>query len=345
MTKPKLLYVSINDGSDTRISKEVRSLSQQFDIHYFGIGKNTNQSFIKDDCRQFTVTKGHHKQPLVFLKYYLLVVQKLLSHRYYSIHIINENLLLIFLPFLWFFRKKIVLDIFDSIFLRSGKAGFLQKLSYQTPRLLIVTDDNRKSLLPTKFHRKTVVVENFPYRFMETASKVSRPDELLIFYNGSMSKSRGTEILQQLLKKNSNLTIKMAGWVYDDITEQLSKHPQVEFLGVISQKESMRVAATCDYILSLYEPVNKNNINASPNKIYDAIQAGTPVIINREVKIASFVEQKKIGYVMESFYSTDDSVLLNELMVHKESFFFDSELRNTYTWETIEGKLIDAHRR
>lgn len=344
MTQPRLLYISINDGSDTRINKEIQTLAAHFEITYLGIGKSTDQSFAQTHCKHFHLVKGHHKSPFTFLKYYLLVVQKCLFHSYQSIHIINENLLLLFLPWLWWSRHKLVLDVFDSIFLRAkNKNSWLQSLSYQTPKTIIVTDSNRKALLPESFHHKTVVVENYPYFFARTVPKISQANELVLFYNGSMSKVRGSELLLRLVTLSRQVKIKMAGWIYDDFTRQLAEHPQVEFLGVLPQSETMQVAAQCDYIVSMYEPVNENNINASPNKIYDAIQAGTSVLINREVKIASFVEQEKIGYILESFYATDDASLVQDLLAQKQSFHFDGKLRNTYTWEAIENKLIHAH--
>jgi hypothetical protein len=160
-----------------------------------------------------------------------------------------------------------------------------------------------------------------------------------------MSKARGTQLLQSLLKLSSTIKIKMAGWVYDEATKELSQHAQVDFLGVVTQQESMKIASECDYILSLYEPKNENNINASPNKIYDAIQAQTPVIINAEVKIANFVKLHTIGYVLDSFYSPNYARILQDLLSLKDSFHFSPALRNTYTWEAVENKLLQAHTR
>ncbi len=346
MTKPRLLYLSINDGSDTRINKEIRTLARDFDVDYVGIGQSDGRSFVKEYCRSFKIVRGGHKNPLVFLKYGFRVSKTYCFRRFDSIHIINENLLLVFLPFLFWRRRKLVLDVFDSIFLRSGKRlGWLRDLCYQLPKRIIVTDDNRKSLVPIQFHAKTVVVENFPYRFAGNIAKTSQPDELVIFYNGSMSRSRGTDLLQQLLETDRRVSVKMAGWIYDQPTRQLAQHPRVEFLGVLTQQQSMELAAHCDYILSLYEPINENNINASPNKIYDAIQVSTPVIINREVKIAAFVEQNQIGYVLDSFYADDYPKLVEELVYRKKNYRFSEKLGNRFTWEAVENKLVNAHQK
>ena len=345
MSKPALLYISINDGSDTRINKEIQTLAAHFSIYYIGIGKTKEKAFVQRYCKSFQTVKGHHKSLLALLKFYLLFLKLYFTRPFQAIHVINEQLLLIFYPFLYVSRKKVVLDIFDSIFLRSGKQmELLKKITYHLPAVILVTDDNRKALMPIQFGHKIKVLENYPYKYAGVAAKMPNPGKLVIFYNGSMSKARGTKILQQLLRITPDISIKMAGWIYDEPTKELSLHPQVTYLGVITQQESMQVASTCDYILSLYEPKNENNINASPNKIYDAIQARTPVIINAEVKIAGFVKKQGIGYVTDSFYNLNYQQLLQDLCRLKGTFVFSPDLQHTYTWEAIEHKLVEAHR-
>ncbi len=271
MPKPDLLFLSLNDGSDTRINKEVRTLASRFTVYYVGIGRSTEQSFVKPFCGSFTLISGHHREKLTFLKYWKKVAGLLISRRFASVHVINEQLVLLFYPLLYRHRRQLVLDIFDSIFLRLNRnLHLLRQITYRLPEKIIVTDDNRRSLMPDEFMHKVVVVENFPYRLKDKADKISRDRELLIFYNGSMTRSRGTDFLRNLLAVDARIRVKMAGWIYDEPTKALAAHPQVDFLGVVSQQESMRVAAQCDYILSMYEPVNQNNINASPNKVYDA---------------------------------------------------------------------------
>jgi hypothetical protein len=345
MPTPSLLYLCINDGSDTRINKEVRTLAGRFAVHYVGIGRTCDRSFVTPYCAEFTLIRGHHKDKLTFLKYWQKVSRLLLTRRYDAVHVINEQLVLVFYPLLYRHRQRVVLDIFDSIFLRARREmEWLKDLTYRLPAALIVTDDNRKGLMPAAVLPKVAVVENFPYRFAGPVRKASPADELTIFYNGSMTLSRGTGFLGRLLELSDKIRVRMAGWVYDEATQALTGHPQVTFLGVISQQESMRVAAECDYILSLYEPLNQNNINASPNKVYDAIQAQTPVIINREVKVAGFVARHGIGYVLDAFNAPDLERIKEDLFRRKGTFRFDDALLEAYTWEAVEGKLLAAHR-
>ena len=345
MPKKKLLYICINDGSDTRINKEINTLSQHFDIYYLGIGLSEERSFIKPICKEFGLVKGYHKSVFTLIKHYLQFLKFYFSNRFDSIHVVNEQLLLIFFPFLWWSKKRVVADIFDSIFLRTSSKIVLaaQSMVYGLPNKIIVTDNNRKTLVPTQFLPKTVVVENYPYCFNEVQPKASKDDELLILYSGSLGMTRGTGILKDLIKVSPKVTIWLVGWLYDEPTKELAKHSQAKYWGVLTQTETMKLVSQCDYILSVYEPINENNLNASPNKIYDAIQAQTPVIINGEVKIAKFVADNHLGYVMPSFYEKETERLFEKLVSSKKSFRFNDDLSQKYTWEAIENKLVTAH--
>lgn len=345
MSLPLLLYVCINDGSDTRINKEIKTLAAHFEITYLGIGRDDSQSFVKPLCTQFCLVKGHHKSIPTLAKYFLTFTKLYFSRRYASIHVVNEQLLLIFFPFLWWSRGRVVADIFDSIFLRteSSLVRSLQSLLYRLPKQIIVTDENRKMLIPTEFQSKITVVENYPYAFEDVQPKAAADDELLVLYSGSLGVTRGTQLLTDLINLSPKVKVWMIGWIYDEPTRQLSQHSQVTFWGVKTQQETMRLASECDYILSVYEPINDNNLNASPNKIYDAIQAQTPVIINAEVKVSQFVAKNSLGFVLESYYEKDVSDLLEELILQKKYFVFDENLRHSYTWEAIENKLVKAN--
>lgn len=345
MLLPKLLYLCINDGSDTRINKEIKTLASRFDVIYLGIGRDESQAFVKPFCTKFYLVKGHHKSIGTLVRYFFTFIKLYFSHRFRSIHVINEQLLLIFFSFLMWSRRRVVADIFDSIFLRSGSPVIraMQSLLYRLPKTIIVTDDNRKTLVPAEFHGKTLVVENYPYAFNDLQPKAAASDELLILYSGSLGTTRGTLLLTELLKHSNKVKVWMIGWVYDEPTKWLSQHPQVIFWGVKTQQETMRLASECDYILSVYEPINDNNLNASPNKIYDAIQAQTPVIINSEIKVAQFVAENRLGYVLDNYYTTDIETLSQQLILLKKEFDFGNDLRRRYTWEAIAQKLTEAH--
>ncbi len=346
--RPTLLFISVNDGSDTRIFKEIKTLSQNYEITFIGIQTPTSTtSMLPLSCRTFFI-KGLRRSPLTIAKLFFKVA-RLRTWRFSSVHIINENLALVLFPLLMLARHW-VLDIFDSFFLKSTSRltsmfkDILQRILYSSASVILVTDEARLNLLPEWSRAKTRVLPNYPLTDgSHNGLRSVRNGPLTIFFSGSIGRDRGIPFLVNLIKHDAQLVVHAAGWLYDQEGEELTRHPQVKYHGVIHQTAAAEIAKQCDYILCLYEPNIVNNIYASPNKIYDGIQAGVPVIINQEVLVSGFVRDEKLGIVIDSYNPTSVVTILDELKAQRNQFTHIAQMQGRYTWEKIEPVLVSAH--
>lgn len=346
----KLLYLCNNDGSDPRINKEVKTLSKKFEIDYVGMKSSEGNCFVAHNVKNLHIIAADRRSVLGLFRYFILVLRLLSTHRYHTIHIINEPLLILCYPLLMYYRRHLVLDIFDSIFLRKNKSGdrwlFLKKVLYTLPHYIIVTDDQRKNLLPEFARNKTIVLPNYPNKF-EPVIKKNKSDKnqpLTIIYYGWFGKNRGTELALKLLNHSENIEIIVAGWSGDTESDRLLKQSRIQNYGVLTQDEAINLAAQkADYILCVYNPVNENNIYASPNKIFDSIQAGVPVIINREVNVSTWVERNRLGYVIESISDINIDSLVSDLLKYRGTYEYCEKLKEAFVWEKIESRLLMAH--
>lgn len=343
-----LLYITNNDGTDTRIKKELKSLAKEYSIIFIGNGyKKVANSEVFELCKKVYLLKEKRNSVQSFFKSFFLVLSLLIKHKINSVHVINEQLMIFFYPLLFF--KHTVLDIFDSVFLKmnytNNKLNLIKRVVYLPINKILVTDENRYNLMPDFVKKRTLVVENFPFKFTNDVERNPDPNVLSIFYNGSLNCGRGTTQMQELCTRFPNrVKVYLAGWIYDKQTKELCELPNTEYLGVISQVKSLEFAvAKCDYILCLYAPTNSNNINASPNKIFDGIQCTIPVIINSEVKVSDFVKKNKLGYILNSYYEIDYNNFIDDLMNEKSNYHFSDEIKEKYTWENIENRLITTH--
>jgi glycosyltransferase involved in cell wall biosynthesis len=220
----------------------------------------------------------------------------------------------------------------------------LQRIIYSSASVILVTDEARLNLLPEWSRAKTRVLANYPLADKHSAAlRNERQGPLTIFFSGSIGRDRGIPFIVNLLKTDPELQVHAAGWLYDQEGEELTRHPQVKYHGVIHQTAAAQIAKQCDYILCLYEPNIVNNIYASPNKIYDGIQAGVPVIINREVLVSAFVRDEKLGVVIDSYNPAHIATVLVELKAQRNHFTHIAKMQGMYTWEKIESVLISAH--
>jgi len=345
----KVLFVSSNDGSDMRINKEVRTLSRQFEIFYLGVGLYSDKNYCSGYCKEFILIDGKRNHPVTIMYQFYRFIQLILTRKVDSIHIINEQLMVFFYPFL--FSHHVVLDLFDSIFLRIGKLNnrweLIKRIVYLPVNAIVVTDKNRRTLLPDFIKSRSFVLPNYPnfVNLNPASTSNNNNHKIRIFYGGSLSVKRGTNIIKDLVDLYpGKVQVYMAGWLADEETVQLAKHSSVQNLGVIKQQEAQKIAAQCDFILCLYMPDNKNNINASPNKIWDAIHCNTPVIINKEVLAVSIVRTLNLGVVIDSF-DIKAKELYAILKSGRGKFSFEEGLKEQYSWERVETVLLEAHKR
>jgi hypothetical protein len=229
---------------------------------------------------------------------------------------------------------------------KSGKKwSFIKRIIYAPVNKILVTDENRKSLMPEFVQKKICILQNYPNKYTGPIEKKPHSGVIILYY-GWMGLDRGTELIEKLLEVSDQIHIIMAGWFSDSYSKKLINHPQVDFRGVLLQADALQIAATeADYILCAYAPTNENTINASPNKIYDSIQVRTPVIMNCDIIVPPVVLQYHTGILLPK-YEVDDSLsLANELIARKGSFHFAAELIETFTWEKIEHELVEAHQK
>ena len=62
------------------------------------------------------------------------------------------------------------------------------------------------------------------------------------------------------------------------------------------------------------------------------------------MKVSSFVKENNIGVVLNSFDDYNVDEVYKEVIDKKQTFDFNDANANKYPWESIEKKLIKAHR-
>ena len=162
-----ILYIANNNSSDTRVYKELKSLSKEFNISFLGINssfKNSDSFFGKKYCKNFILINGNIKNPITLLTFISKAFYFSFKLNIDSIHIVNEQIFFLIFPISFF--KRCVLDQFDSIF--NNRLSFLRKvpfflyLFYKPLKKILVTDINRMNLMPLCYHNKISILPNYP---------------------------------------------------------------------------------------------------------------------------------------------------------------------------------------
>ncbi len=358
----KTLLIHPNDGTDIRTSKTCRSLSRLgFEMHFVGwdrrpaVEKEIGCGRARLHILRYATKYGRNSW-VGYLLYSIYVLFNLLRIRPDTVVCVNEEPALIVLPFRKILYRRLVCELYDGIVERCGEkrsrissliiwyGNFIRRAADK----IIVTDERRLELLGPHC-AKAVVIGNFPEDPGDTVTALFPTGKTKIYVYGSLSLSRGLQEILAAAERVDDVEIISAGWLYDRFaTETLIKHPKVTYVGIVSGIEALRLAARCDAVFSYYAPTNKNNIYASPNKIYDALSVGRPIIINSETVVSRWVVENRYGWSCRY----DDLAALSQILqmirgarpgLADFTARARKDFKNLYRWEKIETLLASAY--
>lgn len=215
----------------------------------------------------------------------------------------------------WF--KKDVRLIFDSCDWFSASLGSNKVLRYlfiQMERFtckvadeLIICEPERKDLISFPLKKEPLILPNIPeidrsVLNTNNSSKYQFDNNWpIVAYFGRISKDRfHKELLTLTQSMKFNLLI--AGFGTKEIEEfckSCSNQGNVKFFGRVDMKTGLEMSMAADLIYAMYCKTNKNNVYAAPNKFYEALFLGKPIITTKGIILEKKVVSNNIGYVIE----------------------------------------------
>jgi len=351
--KKKILLLISNNGTDSRFRKLVKSLNENGFMSHSLLASTKNEShefsnkkkLINSDTFSYTrIFYGYKNILFPFYIIFFLIYFRLKGFK--RLHVCDEQLL-VFVPYVKLLFSQVVLDIYDSMYLKFPLAKFIipQSVLHKLVHLIIVTDDQRFSLLPNQSKKKTVVIPNYPKKddiidLVALPKKIFNKNKITIGYFGSMVKDRGIEFMHNLLNY-PEINVICGGWCYDEYSKNFINQNKVTYFGILEQSEVFRIIRTkVDYLISIYPYNNLNNIYASPNKIWEASILNIPLIINSEINISNFVKEQKLGLVI-SCQNTDYSQTFNYL----KNYSHNPKKNETHFWEDYIIPLLAFYKK
>jgi len=177
------------------------------------------------------------------------------------------------------------------------------------------------------YHVDFKVVRNLPVRSKVEfiASEIGKPlgAPKIILYQGALNMGRGIESAIFAMTQINGAELWLAG--DGDLTVEL-KHTvvklqlekKVKFLGRQPFDQLCEITRQADLGLSLEEDLGLNYRFALPNKLFDYIQSGVPVLVSDLPEMRRIVERYQIGAIVESQH-------INDLAKKIKSVLYDAE--------------------
>ncbi len=199
--------------------------------------------------------------------------------------------------------------------------SFIEKLCFKRIYKAYTVCESISDFYFNKYGIKMLVIRNLPTQKTIT-NEYSLRDNILI-YQGALNKDRGIEIIIKTMQFIDNHKLIIAGkGDLEESLKQLSKElalqEKVIFTGNLNFNELFAYTQNAKLGFSLEQGKSLNYYFALPNKLFDYIQAGVPVICTNFPEMKKIIDKYKIGI---SSLITDEnklSQIINELIFEKD---------------------------
>ncbi len=175
-------------------------------------------------------------------------------------------------------------------------------------------------------------------------------NQKIVLYQGGYSPHRNLDLFVRCARYLSdNITLILMG--FGDYKRELEKiareyntiNKKVFFAPAVNQSVLLEFSASADVGIIPYPHIDLNSYYCTPNKLFEFIQAGTPIIANDSPELNRFIRDNEIGITRKIETERDIAELIetffNQNIDYKSNIL---GIRKRINWRNEEKKLLQA---
>lgn len=236
-------------------------------------------------------------------------------------------------------RKKLiyhVLDYYAEGHILPGRLlnsiiEFFEIRVINSANATVICTEKRKEQIRKASPRKLYVIHNTPdsVQQMDTSFQVNGcTGKLKLVYVGVLSRMRLLKETVEVVSKMDDVEMHIGGFgEYEDWMQKAAEqYSNVFFYGKLQYSETLALEKQCDIMMAVYDPSIRNHKYAAPNKFYESIMLGKPIIMAYDTGHDDIITKNDIGILTE--YS--------ESGIRDAIYALESEGMNGTTWENVQ---------
>lgn len=368
-----ILFIRSNAvNPDSRVEKEVTTLKNKgYNVEILAWDRQENYSLKKENLeiqKDIIINRkgikaafgvGFKKNILPLLKFQLYIFYFLTKNRNKLdiIHACDFDTALSSFIFAKIFRKKFIYDIFDFYIDCCNVPNKLRKIILRLDNYVISHSDTvilctekRKEQIEGSFPKKVVIIHNTPYEKILKNEYLKNNEKIKIVYVGVLlKKERLIEELINIAKENKNYELHIGGFgiLEEYIRKITTEYNNIIFYGKISYNKTLELENQCDIMTAIYDPSKRNHYYAAPNKFYEALMLGKPLIMVKGTGMSEIVENNNIGEVIDFNKKSLENGIKNLVNRKDEWNEINKNMKKIYkekfSWEEMEKRLLKLY--
>lgn len=231
------------------------------------------------------------------------------------------------------------------------EARIVPKLSY-----CITVNESIAAYFKNRYNVPFISVRNIP-DYTKPASLKSRSDlglptdrKIIILQGAGINVQRGSEELVEAFKyldERCLLLIIGSGDVIGTLKEMVESYQlqnKVKFIGKMPATELRQYTINADLGVTIDKDTNMNYHFSLPNKVFDYMHAGIPILASRLPEIERLVTQFKIGTFIENHEPEHIAKRIKEFLDSENYIVSKNNTQQAAVqnnWQTEKQKLID----
>jgi glycosyltransferase involved in cell wall biosynthesis len=226
------------------------------------------------------------------------------------------------------------------------------------PDAVICVNERFRDMLESWGARNVTVVMGCPPKPEAPSEQVNRlryevsPDgKPVVMYIGVLEPNRNLmELVDGFIGDKSQGARLLVGG-YGTLEKQLGgkKGPRFQFIGPVKPANLPTYTLAADILVAVYNPAFGNNRDSVPNKLFEAMSAGKPIIVAKGTWTGQTVERTECGltvaYGTDEVFRAIDMLLMDKTLYGRCSANGIKAFNEEYNWPNQEKRLLDLYTR
>jgi glycosyltransferase involved in cell wall biosynthesis len=353
---------------DIRVFKIVGSISKRYSLLALGwnrekVPKNIVDNYTADlKLCNLKAPSGNSiidspKMGFYYAYYWAWVFIRLIKCRPNVVHACDLDTVVPCYFYKVLFRKKLIFDVFDRYAMafvpKKNKVfysaiNFFEEFFSGRADVLITISEKVLSTFRNR-PKHSVIIMNCPTDHAIDKKNSNENKLLRIVYTGDIvRRTRGLENIIEAIKVLQNVEFVIAGWYTENDKKFLNdilRTPNLKFMGKLRPMDALDLQASSDVIIGLYDPELPWHNITLPNKLFDTMMSGVPIITNiapefvNSIGFGIIVQYDNIKQIREAIVTLKDNPALRKRLGEKGRKAFLEK----YNWGVMEEKLLKIY--